>query len=332
MRQRLRSRLEFSAIDGVQSSILSFPVMSTPGNTADKYDIINHNETALSPGIVAQIREWLQPTDYLPHRGGGIPPAPPFTGSGNRPLDLQDGRISQMARLSPSRQPLDQGDPRSRQIRYGSLQHPVLAHHRRLSSAVLVLLPKHCRCQFFAARPHSGLASPACSLLPELQFALQPRLGMSLAEISDNDLLQFFMNGVSGVPKLYRLGDALDEMSVESRPLSSSIPWLPFAHAPSCYSSPAQGDLQSALRDSSIVHISLQQQLVNADSAAYLNHQFEQAAKSEAHREMNSASSIWWSGDPTACSFMPTSHGPISSVHAVRGGLSIALKSLSLLA
>src|SRR4051794_28626719 len=38
-------------------------------NTADEYEFVNHEETALIPEVVAKIRAWLEPTDYLADSG-----------------------------------------------------------------------------------------------------------------------------------------------------------------------------------------------------------------------------------------------------------------------
>ncbi|KAI1073134.1 hypothetical protein LB507_009093 [Fusarium sp. FIESC RH6] len=43
--------------------------MPKSANTADEYDFVDHEDTALSPELVAQLREWLQPTDYLADSG-----------------------------------------------------------------------------------------------------------------------------------------------------------------------------------------------------------------------------------------------------------------------
>ncbi|EEU36407.1 uncharacterized protein NECHADRAFT_52540, partial [Fusarium vanettenii 77-13-4] len=119
---------------------------------------------------------------------------------------------------------------------------------------------------------------------PKLQFALQSRLNTKLEETSDNDLIDIFLNGASHVPKLYCVGDALDEMTTENRPFLDKLNSLA-THRPQSLkllitSRPKQY-LQSALRDSSIVHISLQQLLVDADINSYLRHRFDTAVMSE---------------------------------------------------
>ncbi|MBE3045529.1 ATP-binding protein, partial [Candidatus Bathyarchaeota archaeon] len=125
---------------------------------------------------------------------------------------------------------------------------------------------------------------------PKLQFALQARLKTSLAETSDNDLIQLFLDGTSCVPKLYCVGDALDEMSSENRPFLDKLNSLA-THRPRSLkllmTSRPEQYLQSALRDSSIVHISLQQRRVDADIISYLGHRLEMAPQSEGVREMS---------------------------------------------
>ncbi|KAH7253885.1 uncharacterized protein BKA55DRAFT_593522 [Fusarium redolens] len=123
---------------------------------------------------------------------------------------------------------------------------------------------------------------------PKLQFALQSRLKDSLEETSDNELIQLFLDGVSCVPKLYCVGDALDEMSTDSTPILERLNGLA-THRPRTLkllmTSRPSRSLQSTLRDSSIVHISLQQRLVDVDIHSYLNHRFDMAPTSEHQRE-----------------------------------------------
>lgn len=119
---------------------------------------------------------------------------------------------------------------------------------------------------------------------PKLQFALQSRLGTKLEETSDSDIINIFLHGTSSVPKLYCVGDALDEMTTENRPFLDKLNSL-VTHRPQSLkllitSRPKQ-HLQSALRDSSIVHISLQQRLVDADIVSYLRHRFDTAMMTE---------------------------------------------------
>ncbi|KAH7178395.1 ankyrin repeat-containing domain protein, partial [Fusarium sp. MPI-SDFR-AT-0072] len=123
---------------------------------------------------------------------------------------------------------------------------------------------------------------------PKLQFALQSRLQDSLDDTSDNELIQLFLDGVLCVPKLYCVGDALDEMSTDSTPILERLNGLA-THRPRSLkllmTSRPSRTLQSTLRDSSIVHISLQQRLVDVDIHSYLNHRFDNAPTLEYHRQ-----------------------------------------------
>jgi ankyrin repeat protein len=124
---------------------------------------------------------------------------------------------------------------------------------------------------------------------PKLQFALESRLTSCLDEIADDELIQLFLEGVSCVPRLYCVGDALDEMTTENRSFLDNLNRLatfrPHSLKLLITSRPKQY-LQSALRDSSIVHVSLQQKLVDLDIHAFLNHRFDTAQKSNAQHAL----------------------------------------------
>ncbi|KAJ4258844.1 hypothetical protein NW762_007931 [Fusarium torreyae] len=256
-------------------------------NTADEYDFVDHEETALSPEIVAQLRDWLQPTDYLAD-----------SGEYRRHLSSQaPGTGLWICQTDEYRKWHDSPDHGSLWIKGvpgagKSVMAASLIQHIRST--------ENCPVLFFFFRnivaanfsPRALIQDWLAQLLPyspKLQFALQPRLKTSLEETSDNDLIQIFLDGVSCVPKLYCVGDALDEMSTDNKPFLEKLNSLA-THRPRSLkllmtSRPKQY-LQSTLRDSSIVHISLQQRLVDADITSYLNHRFEMAPKSDHYRQL----------------------------------------------
>ncbi|KAH6880835.1 ankyrin repeat-containing domain protein [Thelonectria olida] len=53
------------SVDGWDVEVTQEHLWERYTNTADENDFIDHKETALSPDVLAQIREWLQPTDHL---------------------------------------------------------------------------------------------------------------------------------------------------------------------------------------------------------------------------------------------------------------------------
>ncbi|KAK7413654.1 hypothetical protein QQX98_007436 [Neonectria punicea] len=256
--------------------------MPRSANTADEYDFVDHEETTLSPEILAQIREWLQPTDYLADSGEfrrHLASKAPGTG-----LWICDTDEYRKWHDSPDHGSLwIKGVPGAGK----SVMAASIIQHLRTT--------ENCPVLFFFFRnivaanfsPRSLIQDWLAQLLPyspKLQFALQSRLSTKLEETSDNDLVDVFLDGVSCVPKLYCVGDALDEMTTENRPFLDKFNSLA-THRPQSLkllitSRPKQ-HLQSALRGSSIVHISLQHRLVDTDIFLYLRHRFDTASLSD---------------------------------------------------
>ncbi|KAF4457192.1 Ankyrin-3 [Fusarium austroafricanum] len=258
--------------------------MPKSANTADEYDFVDHQETALSPETVAELREWLQPTDYLAESGEyrrHLLSQAPGTG-----LWICETEKYRKWHDSPDHGSLwIKGVPGAGK----SVMAASLIQHLRTT--------ENCPVLFFFFRnivaanfsPRALIQDWLAQLLPhspKLQFALQPRLMTSLAETSDNDLIDLFLDGVSCVPKLYCVGDALDEMSTDNTPFLNKLNSLA-THRPRTLkllmTSRPSRNLQSTLRDSSIVHISLQQRLVDVDILAYLNHRFDMSPKLDHH-------------------------------------------------
>ncbi|KAJ4324659.1 hypothetical protein N0V84_003783 [Fusarium piperis] len=251
-------------------------------NTVDEYDFVEHAETALSPEILAQIREWLQPTDYLADSGEfrrHLASQAPGTG-----LWICETDEYRKWHGSPDHGSLwIKGVPGAGK----SVMAASIIHHLKTT--------ENCPVLFFFFRnivaanfsPRALIQDWLAQLLPhspKLQFALQSRLETKLEETSDSDLIDIFLHGVSCVPKLYCVGDALDEMTTENRSFLDKLNSLA-THRPQSLkllitSRPKQ-HLQSALRDFSIVHVSLQQRLVDADIISYLRHRFDTALMSE---------------------------------------------------
>ncbi|KAJ4171852.1 hypothetical protein NW754_007447 [Fusarium falciforme] len=250
--------------------------------TADEYDFVEHEETAVSPEILAKIREWLQPTDYLADSGEfrrHLASQAPGTG-----LWICETDEYKKWHDSPDHGSLwIKGVPGAGK----SVMAASIIHHMKTT--------ENCPVLFFFFRnivaanfsPRALIQDWLAQLLPhspKLQYALQSRLETKLEETSDNDLIDIFLNGASLIPKLYCVGDALDEMTTENRPFLDKLNSLA-THRPQSLkllitSRPRQ-HLQSALRDSSIVHISLQKRLVDTDINSYLRHRFDTAVMSE---------------------------------------------------
>jgi ankyrin repeat protein len=262
--------------------------MPKSANTADEYDFVDHHDTALDPEVVAQLREWLHPTDYLAESGE-------FR---RHLLSQAPGTGLWICQTEEYRKWHDSPDHGSLWIKGApgagkSIMLASLIQHLRVT--------ENCPVLFFFFRnivaanfsPRALIQDWLAQLLPyspKLQFALQfRRLTSSLEETSDSDLIQLFLDGVSCVPKLYCVGDALDEMSTDNKPFLEKLNSLA-THRPRTLkllmtSRPKQY-LQSTLRDSSIVHVSLQQRLVDVDILAYLNHRFDILQKPISQRQL----------------------------------------------
>src|SRR3569833_2108636 len=257
--------------------------MENSGSIADDdYDFLSHEETALNPEVVAQIRDWLQPTQYLAESGEfrrHLSSRAPNTGLWICETDAY-------------RRWHDSAD-------HGSLWiKGVPGAGKSVAAAAIIQhlrATEDCPVLFFFFRsivasnftPRALVRDWLAQLLaysPKLQFALQPRLETSLDEISDHDLFQLFLDGVSCVPRVYCVGDALDEMAAETRPfldrLNGIATFRPHSLKLLITSRPKHYQ-QSALRDSSILHISLQRRLVDADIVSYLHHRFDEAQLSD---------------------------------------------------
>lgn len=245
-------------------------------NTAEEYDIVDHNETSFDPETLAKIRDWLQPTDYLAESGEfrrHLSSQAPGTG-----LWLLGTDEYHRWHDSPDHGSLwIKGVPGAGK---SVVAASVIQHLRTTEECpVLFFFFRNIVAANFS--PRALIQDWLAQLLPhspKLQFALQARLKTSLAETSDNDLIQLFLDGTSCVPKLYCVSDALDEMTLENRPFLDKLNSLA-THRPRSLkllmtSRPKQY-LQSALRDTSIVHISLQQHRVDADIISFLNHRLD---------------------------------------------------------
>ncbi|KAH7129728.1 ankyrin repeat-containing domain protein [Dactylonectria estremocensis] len=251
--------------------------------TADEYDIVSHDDAALSPEDVAKIREWLQPTDYLAESGEfrrHLLSQAPGTG-----IWLSDTEEYRQWHDSPDHGSLwIKGVPGAGK---SVIAASMIQHLRTVEQApVLFFFFRNIVAANFS--PRAMMQDWLAQLLPHstnLQLALQPRLKTNIDEISDTDLVDLFLNGISSVPKVYCVADALDEMTAHNKPfldrINSLATYRPRSLKLLMTSRPKQY-LQSALRDSSIVHISLQQKLVHLDIASYLNHRFDVTPKSDA--------------------------------------------------
>ncbi|KAK1757210.1 ankyrin repeat-containing domain protein [Echria macrotheca] len=238
---------------------------------ADEFEIVEHAETALGADVVGQIRDWLQPTDF-----------------GSESSEFHRHLSSQSLGTGLWICNTDEYHKWHNSPDHGSLW--VKGVPGAGKSVVAASLIRHlqttedCPVLFFFFRniiaanytPRALIQDWLVQLLPhspKAQFALHARLQTKLAETSDDDLFAIFLGGLSCVPRIYCVVDALDEMESNSGPflerLNSLATFRPASLKLFMTSRPKR-HLQSVLRDSSIVHISLQQRLVDIDILSYL--------------------------------------------------------------
>ena len=244
---------------------------------SDDFDHISHADTALSAGGMADIHGWLQPTDYASESSEysrHIASQSPGTG-----LWICETEEYKKWHNSTDHGSLwVKGVPGAgKSVTAASLikhlreteNHPVLYFFFR--NIVAANFSPRALIKDWLAQllPHS----------PQLQYELKSRMeDDALDDLPDSELFQIFLEAASRVPKVYCVADALDEMSVGShhflKRMNALATFRPAAVKLLIMSRPKQY-LQSVLRDTAIVHISLQEKLVNADIVSYLNHRFE---------------------------------------------------------
>ncbi|CAG9982277.1 unnamed protein product [Clonostachys byssicola] len=245
-------------------------------NTADEYEFINYEDVAVSPEDVAKVRDWLQPTDYLADSGE-------FR---RHLLSQAPGTGLWICETDAYRKWHDSPD-------HGSLWiNGVPGAGKSVTASSIIQHLKtteDCPVLFFFFRnivaanfsPRGLLQDWLAQLLPyspRLQVALRARIDTSLEDISDSSLMEFFTDGISCVPRLYCVVDALDEMTADNRAFLENLNRLATYRPRSLkllITSRPKQYLQSALRDSSIVHVSLQKKLVDRDILLYLNHRLD---------------------------------------------------------
>lgn len=234
----------------------------------------------MSPDMIAKVRDWLQPTDYLAESGEfrqHLSNQAPDTG-----LWICQTEEYRQWHDSPDRGSLwIKGAPGAGK----SVMAASIVQHMRTTENHPVLF-FFCRNIIAAKFSQRGLIQDWLAQLlphsPKLQYALEPLLKTNLEELSEHELIQLFLDGVSSVPKLYCIADALDEMTTDSKPfldkLNGVATFRPRSLKVLITSRPKQY-LQSALRDSLVIHVDDHQKHVNSEIESYLNHRFENVAK-----------------------------------------------------
>lgn len=247
----------------------------------DDYEIIHHSDVAVTEEQLSKIRLWLEPTDYLAESGEfrrHLASQAPGTG-----LWLTQTPEYQTWLKSPDVGSLwIKGVPGAGK----SVIAAAITQHLKITEQAPVI--------FFFFRnivaanfsPRALLQDWLAQLLPhsaKLQYLLEPLVQTRITDISDADLIDFLHQGLTSIPRVYCVADALDEMATDSDNYLKSFNRLATLRPQSVkilMTSRPKQYLQSALRDSSIVQIALEQQLVDIEIEAYLEYRLEQGSPS----------------------------------------------------
>ncbi|KAI1654378.1 ankyrin repeat-containing domain protein [Daldinia decipiens] len=238
--------------------------MTGPSSIQDEYDIVSHEETALSPEDLEEIRNWLKPTDYLAE-----------SGEFRRHLSSQaPGTGLWICETDEYKKWHDSSEHGSLWIKgvAGAGKSVIAAsvvNHLRTSEDCPVLFMFFRNIVAANFSPRALIQDWLTQLLPyspRLQFSLQSHIKTSLIETSDSELFQLFLDGLSSVPKCFCIADALDEMdemTPGNRPLLDRLNSL------------------ATYRPHSLKLL-----ITNADIAAYLHHRFDKFPKTDNAQEI----------------------------------------------
>jgi hypothetical protein len=249
---------------------------------SEGFELLEPEEASLTPEDLAALQNWLQPTDYLAessefHRH--LHSQAPGTGL----WFCDTPRFQQWHDLGEHSSLWIKGVPGAG---ISVIAASMIDNLKKEGLPVLFF--------FFPfiilanRRPRSLIRDWLAQLLPHslrLQATLQPMVKGELEGISDDELWDYLLIGLSSVKKAYCVVDAMDEM--EQLPndkflhkLNALSTFRPGIVKVLMTSRPKQY-LQSALREVSIVHINLEQDLVGKDIAAFVSHRLRSIPQGE---------------------------------------------------
>jgi ankyrin repeat protein len=255
---------------------------------SDEFEIINQLEASLSPEELAKVQEWLQSTDYEAqssefHRH--LSSQAPGTGL----WICETSKYQQWQESSEHGSLWIKGVPGAGK----SVTAASMIQHLQKTEGVPVLYFFFRYIISANRRPRSLVRDFLAQLLPfsiRLQATLQPLIGNPLDDFSDEILWEYLLTGLSSVDKAYCIIDALDEMELLPKDsflarLNNLATFRPKAVKLLMTSRPKQY-LQSSLRDTSIVHISLEDDLVGHDIALFLSYRINELLPGDDKQEL----------------------------------------------
>jgi ankyrin repeat protein len=239
---------------------------------SDDFELIDRHEANLSSEDLAKIQTWLQPTSYTAdssefrrHLASQAP--------GTAHWICDTSKFEQWQTSDNHGSLWIKGVPGAGK----SVLAASMVDHLKRDDEIPVLY-FFFRYIIVANRTSRSLVRDwLAQLLPyssRLQAILQPLSSNMLENVSDEQLWEHLLAGLSSIQKAYCVVDALDEMELDSKFLQrlNSLAGFKPGSVKLLMTSRPKEYLQSSLRDTSIVHISLESDAVGKDIAAFVSH------------------------------------------------------------
>ncbi|RDL32415.1 Ankyrin [Venustampulla echinocandica] len=242
----------------------------------DEFEVIDQLEGSLSTEELAKVQVWLQPTDYEAqsnefHRH--LSSQAPGTGL----WICETSKYQQWQSATDHGSLWIKGAPGAGKSVIAASMIENLQNND--STPVLYFFFRY----IISAnrRPRSLIRDFLAQLLPFsacLQATLQPLVGTDLENFSDEILWEHLLTGLSSTKKAYCVIDALDEMELLPNDhfldrLNKLAAFRP--NVKLLMTSRPKQHLQSSLRDTSIVHISLENDLVGRDIGLFVSYRLK---------------------------------------------------------
>ncbi|KAH8807526.1 ankyrin repeat-containing domain protein [Xylogone sp. PMI_703] len=247
---------------------------------SDEFEVIDPLEASLSPEELARIQDWLQPTDYAAH-----------SSEFHRHLSSQaPGTGLWLSKTSKYQQWKESDDHGILWVKgvpgagKSVIAASMVEFLQRTNEGTPVL---HFFFRYIVSKnrkPRNLIQDFLAQLLPHstrLQGILQalPKTKSQVDEFSDETLWSYLLESLASIENVYLVVDALDEMEPNHKGLflgrlNSLATFRPKNVKLMATSRPDQ-DIQRSLRDASIVHISLEDDLVGKDISLFLSYRLK---------------------------------------------------------
>ncbi|KFY94947.1 hypothetical protein V500_02997, partial [Pseudogymnoascus sp. VKM F-4518 (FW-2643)] len=278
----------------INASILGSINMALERAEFDDFELVNRHEANLSPEDLAKIQKWLQPTnhtgvssEFRRHLASQAP------GTSNWICDTLKFKQWQTSENHGSL--WIKGVPGAGK---SVLAASMVDHLKRDSeNPVLYFFFRYI---IAANRTSRSLVRDwLAQLLPyssRLQALLQPLSSNELENVSDEQLWGHLLAGLSSVQNAYCVVDALDEMQLDSKFLQrlNSLTGFRPGSVKLLMTSRPKEYLQSSLRDTSTVHISLESDAVGKDITVFVSHRLRTALPGADHEELRGSLASCW--------------------------------------